>query len=170
MSELQATARTILVLRAVEQVLKAAIADAKGAAGESMRLVGADRVRVVADDGADLGTVTMAAGRRTVQVVDEAAFTRWVQKTYPDEVVPTVRRAFRERLFADALGRTEPGEDIVVGPDGEVIPGLVLATGEPYPACRLTADAKQRMRDVLAGGRLLALTSGLDDTGQADGA
>lgn len=158
MSELQPAARQVMALRLVESFVKDQLSTARGGLVNEMGQLGVERVRVSDEAGTDLGTVSLAAGRVTAKVVDEAAFLRWVKHNHPTEVVETVRDSFRKKLFDGAVAKAEPDDPTAVGPDGEVIPGVELVHNQPYPTCRPTDEAKQRMGALLAD--VLALPAG----------
>lgn len=122
----------------------------------AMRDGGVERVRVADDDGSDLGAVSLGQRKPAAKVTDPQAFTAWVAKNYPGEIVQSVRESFTAKLLAAATATGEPIDTAT----GAVIPGMELAAGEPYLTVRPTAEAKQRMRDTLLSSGLLRLPSG----------
>lgn len=160
MSDLQAAARRVAAAKLIGDVLKEEADQARKSTLELMDQLGVERVRVTDESGANLGAVTIAAGRVSVRVVDEQAFVAWVRRNHPSELVQVVRDSFREKVFASAKAKVEPGDSTAVGPDGEVVPGLEVVHGTPYVTARPTAEARERMRDLLRGSGLFELTSG----------
>ncbi len=160
MSDLQAAARRVVAAKLIGDVLREEADQARRSTLELMDQLGAERVRVTDESGANLGSVSVAAGRVSVRVVDEQAFVAWVAKNHPSELVQVVRDSFREKVFASAKAKAEPGDSTAVGPDGEVVPGLEVVHGTPYVTTRPTAEARERMRDLLRGSGLFELTSG----------
>lgn len=160
MSDLQAAARRVAAAKLIGDVLKEEAEQARKSTLELMDQLGVERVRVTDESGANLGAVTIAAGRTSVRVVDEQAFVAWVRRNHPSELVQVVRDTFREKVFASAKAKAEPGDSTAVGPDGEVVPGLEVVHGTPYVTARPTAEARERMRDLLRGSGLFELTSG----------
>lgn len=150
MSELQPTARQVLVLRLVESAVKDQLNTVRGTLVEQMGSTGVERVRVTDETGANLGTVSWTSGRASVKVVDQSAFTAWVKRNHPTEIVETVRDSFTKKLFDEIKTKAEPGDETPIGPDGEVVPGLRVTHGNPYPSCKPTDEARQRMEGLLA--------------------
>lgn len=111
-----------------------------------------ERVRVTDDDGENLGAVTVACGKPAAKVVDERAFTAWVAARHPSELTQVVREAFAKKLLDAATARCA-----AVDAEGEVIPGVEIATPEPYLTVRPAAGARERMREILLGTGLLQL-------------
>lgn len=164
MTDMQAASRLTMATRLIGDVVKEETDAAKRTVGELMRATGAERVRVADTAGNNLGTVTLSAGRKGAKVTDPQAFARWVAKKYPTETTVAVNAAFQKRLLDAATAAGDPVDGIAA--DGELIPGVEISEGEPYVTVRPTAEARDRMRTMLANSGLLALTSGLDDTGQ----
>lgn len=160
MSDLQAAARRVVAAKLIGDALKEEADQARKSTLELMDQLGAERVRVTDESGANLGSVSVAAGRVSVRVVDERAFVAWVAKNHPSELVQVVRESFKEKVLASAKAKAEPGDNTAVGPDGEVVPGLEVVHGTPYVTTRPTAEARERMRDLLRGSGLFELTSG----------
>lgn len=95
--------------------------------------------RVSADFGGfHLGFVTMARGRKTARVVNEAAFLAYVKARFPGEVevVERVNPAFQKRLLDEAAKQGAFKDD-----DGITIDGIIQVTqGEPYPVVAKDPD------------------------------
>lgn len=118
--------------------------------------LGAERIRVTDDDGAELGAVVVAAGKPKARVVDERAFLAWVVDRYPAEVVQVVRESFARAVLAAATAAGDP----IDARTGEVIPGVEMSAGEPYLTVRPATHAKERMRGLLLSSGLLQLPAG----------
>jgi len=159
---LQNAARLLMATRLIDGVVREEIDAAKVVAQQQMQATGAERVRVSDEQGHNLGTVTLAAGRVSARVVDEAALLAWVKRNHASEVVETVRESFLRKLLDGAVARAEAGDSTAVGPDGEVLPGVEVVEGERYVVCRPTPEARDRMRTMLANSGLLALPAAAD--------
>lgn len=149
------TARDIARDLAVLKVVAERVRDARAAAEREARGVmeAGDRMAVKVGDEL-LAQVTLVNGRRTARVEDEAALLAWVAEHHPSEVqtVRSVRPAFLTALLERARVAGEP-----VDPQtGEVIPGVSVGAGEPYPQVRLTADADALVAVEWQAGRLPA--------------
>lgn len=79
-----------------------------------------------------IGTVSVAKGRESFKVTDDAAFLAWVEEHHPTEVetVKKVRDGFRKNL----------GQ--VVKDTGEIPDGVEPVIGDPYVSVRKSADQK----------------------------
>jgi hypothetical protein len=159
MTDMKATARTVIAAKLVADEIKARGDEAKADLLYEMTSSGAERMRVLDEDGTDLGPVSIGTGRISATVVDEAAFTKWVANTYPEAIVQTVSPDMRLRLLNAAKKAGEP-VDVATG---ELIPGVDISQGANYVTARPTAEAKERMRELLNGSRLLELTGGGTD-------
>jgi hypothetical protein len=95
-----------------------------------------------------LGFVTLAHGKRSTHV-DEEAFTEWIEKRYPGEIVKTVRGSFRTKMLALALKR-----GALIDDDGEVCDAVTVSHGEPYPTTQLSDEADITIAALLAKGAL----------------
>lgn len=169
MTEMQSATRLVMATRLIGDVLKEETDAAKVTARELMDQAGAERVRVNDEHGTNLGTVSLAAGRVSARVTDEAAFLAWVQCNHPDETQTVVRDAFRRKVLDGAVAKADHGDPTAVGPDGEVVPGVEVVHGQPYLACRPTPEARDRMRTMLANSGLLALASNAEAAGEVPG-
>lgn len=146
-------ARVAMASKVLGDAAKEEGAAARAALGQQMLDGGVERVRVTGEHDADYGTVVCAPGRRSAGIVDEDAFTAWVAKRYPEQMVMTVRPSFRELL----LGRATRLGDPVDKETGEVIPGVTMRQGDPYLTVKPNAEAKDRMKTALANQGLLML-------------
>lgn len=93
-------------------------------------------------DGTTVGTVTMTHGAASAKVVDEQAFTAWVQDNYPTEIVEQVRPAFK-RSVLDRVKR-----------DGELPPGVDLTYGDPRPMVKTEPGAETPIMRAWQSGHL----------------
>lgn len=164
MSELVDTARRALFWRAVEEQVKDQADRAVAEAREVMRELGAERTRIHADDGAELGVVTLSRGKPKAAVVDEAAFKSWVASRHPEELMTVVNPAFVRKILSDA--EKEP-EGLAVDRDtGEVIPGIALLPRQGSVIVRKTEEA--RARAVAALTTLRTALEALPPAGEGD--
>lgn len=102
-----------------------------------------DRNAAVLPGGTTIGTVTLASGSTKAGVSDEDEFMAWVLETHPEEIeqvkVTRVKPGFAERILAHARRAGEP-----IDPEtGEIVPGVTVKDGDPYPLVRLESDAAQ---------------------------
>lgn len=155
MTDFQAGGRVAMAAKLIGDTLKTEGNGAKAGLLADMVAAGVERLGVKDDDGASLGSVTLCGDGKTAKVANETAFTAWVKKAYPTEIVETVRPAFAKKLLDGATAAGMP-----VDAEGTVMPGVEMVDGEPYLRCSPTAEAKLRMQETLAGSGLLALTRG----------
>lgn len=153
MSDMRDLARRAMAGKLIADAAAAEARDAKEQLALQMAGTGAERVRVSGDDDVDYGTVVLSRGSTRAQLVDEPAFTAWVAKRYPDQLVMSVQPSFRDRVLASATRLGDP----VDRETGEVIPGVRIVQGDPYVQTRPSKEAGERMRAALAAGGLLAL-------------
>ncbi|HET6633477.1 MAG TPA: hypothetical protein VFH77_00465 [Streptomyces sp.] len=148
---------------AVAAELKAVKAEMQTALEES----GASQVPAVLDDGTKVATVSLSTPKPTASVVDEDAFTAWVEEHSPDNVqtVTQVRPAYRSALLADMTkARATEWVDTESGEVHEV-PGVEIRTGRVTShSVRLAKDGAEAIvaqwRDRLAVLDLPQITAG----------
>src|SRR5689334_6568275 len=99
-------------------------------------------------NGSHLGFVTLAKGKRSTHV-DEDAFTEWIEERYPMEIVKAVRPAFRKKMLDYALKH-----GALIDGAGEVCEAVTVTAGEPYPVTQLSEDASIAISALLAKGQL----------------
>lgn len=121
-----------------------------------------DRITATLPGGDDVGTVTLASGKTTARLTDEAVYEEWVRATHPEaiETVPATTRInpdFTDRIMAAArkLGVAIDAET------GEEVPGITVAAGDPYPMVKLTPEARGAVAAAWTHGNLAALLPGL---------
>lgn len=121
-----------------------------------------DRLTATIPGGEDIGTVTLAKGRASAAVTDQAAYEAWVRVNHPEwiETVPAT-----ERINPDATARlTSAARKNGVAVDaetGEEVPGITVSAGDPYPMVKLTGDAREAVAAAWRDGSLTELVSGL---------
>lgn len=152
-------ARDLAVLKVLSERLREAKALLDNQARELMEPSDRSAVKL---DGELVGTVTLVTGRSTTRVTDAEALTEWVRRNHPTEVqtVETVRPAFLSMLLAGT--GADPGT-------GEIIPGIGVSEGAPYPMVRLTADADAVVAVAWQAGRLPLPASFLPAVGYEEG-
>ncbi|MEU4558595.1 hypothetical protein AB0F72_09395 [Actinoplanes sp. NPDC023936] len=151
-------ARSALAAQLVSKLVDEHGAGFKHSLRAAMADTGAERVRVLDDDGTDLGAVSMSSGRVAAKVTDPAAFLAWVADRYPSELVQAVRESFTRKVLDHAVAVGDP----VDAGTGEVIPGVEISTGESFLTVRPTAEARVRMRETLRASGLLSLSAGAE--------
>jgi hypothetical protein len=137
---------------------------------------GADGAPIRLPDGDKIGKISLAfrGSESLATVTDEAAFTQWVERTYPTEVVTTTRvlGAFQSLL----LNRLEDDGDgnAIDTTSGELVPGVAWATKQQTsylttrfdPAKKATRTApeqpggKERMLSAITSREVDVLGSG----------
>lgn len=156
--DLRSLSRVALASKVLADAAREEGQAARDALAEQMADGGVERVRVTGDDQSDYGTVVLTPGRRAASIVDEQQFAAWVASRYPDEVVMSVKVAFRERLLHRA---TKAGDPVDVE-TGEAIPGMAMRQGDPYLVTRPSVVAKDRMKTALTTHGLLTLEASSD--------
>lgn len=106
-----------------------------------------------------LAKAAMAKGKTRMVVTNEAALVAWVKAHHPTEIVEAVNKAFLTSLEARAK---DLGLGAVIDSQGEVIPGVEIATGDPVVSVRKEKGAEQLVADMLTSGRITL--DGLDTT------
>lgn len=140
----------------------AVIATVKKAATEAERATKAELLARMVDEGTDrlrpeldgtpLGPVSMANGRKSVKIVDEDAFTRWVETEHRSEMYLAVRPAFVKMLTE--TGQQMDDGSVVFTQTGEIVPGLAVTHGEPYLTFRGSEEGTAAIVDALGSGDL----------------
>jgi hypothetical protein len=153
-----------LALRfALLKVLVAELAGAKRVADCEIRdeWRPSDRLTATIPAGKDIGTVTLAKGKTTASVTDLAAYEAWAAKAHPEWIeTATITRVNLDatmRLLAAArkLGVAVDAET------GEVVPGIAVNEGDPYPMVKLADDARDVVARAWHKGQLTELVGGL---------
>jgi hypothetical protein len=154
-----------LALRyALLKVLVGELATAKSAADCEIRDTWRpkDRLSAALPDGAVVAAVTLTSGRTTASVADIGAYEEWVRATHPEQIetVPATTRInpdFTARLTSAArkVGVAVDAET------GEVVPGIEVTTGDPYPMVKLADDARDEVAKAWRDGSLTELVAGL---------
>jgi predicted metalloendopeptidase len=153
--------RTVIAAKLVADEFKALEAEAKARVLELSKETGATTFTVKDDDDTKLGTVSVSDGKTSAEITNEAALYQWVKKNRPDQLVEVIAPAYLKALLKAAV---ESGDGVAVDEDsGEVIPGIEVSVGDPYVSSRPNADAKARMRELVAGSKLLGLAGGGTD-------
>lgn len=135
-SELPHAAARVAILAALKARVNQAYEGARAEAAELLEP--GDRKAARLGDGG-LGHVLMTNGATRAGVSDETALLAWVKKCHPDEVVTTVRKSYLDKLLRDAKRHGAPVDETT----GELVPGIVVSTGDPYISVRLAEDAGQ---------------------------
>jgi hypothetical protein len=92
---------------------------------------------------AKLGTVFMTNPEPKAIVTDRDAFTKWVAKNKPTEIVEAVRASYETALLNDLTAKGE-----VVDEHGEVVPGVAFSSPTPQQRFTATADAEDLLSVV----------------------
>lgn len=120
-----------------------------------------DRITATLPGGQDVATVTLASGKTTAKLTDEAAYENWVKATHPDAFV-TVTRTYVDPDFTDRLMAAARKLGVAVDAEtGEEVPGISVMAGEPYPMVKLAGDAREAVAAAWRDGTLAELLPGL---------
>jgi hypothetical protein len=120
-----------------------------------------DRLTATTPGGDDIGTVTLAKGKTTANVTDLDAYEAWAGEAHPEWVetvtITRVNLDATTRLLAAArkLGVAVDAET------GEVVPGITVYEGDPYPMVKLAEGAREAVAKAWRSGELAELVSGL---------
>lgn len=154
MKNLKKLARLALAAKLITDFGKKETAAAKDEAMQLMLESGADRVRITADDGTDLGTMTYTRRANTPAIMDQVAFDAWVRERHPDRI--KMVEQVDEKWLARLMNTARQLGDAVDPETGEVIPGVVMrATTEPFLTIRPTEIAREHMDELLEASGLL---------------
>ncbi len=106
------------------------------------------------------GAVQLRKGATRATVTDPAAFEAWVREHRADEV-ETVRTTRVRPAFVTALLTAAKKAGAAVTADGEEIPGITVAAGDPTVAVTLADDARDLVSAAWQTGELWQLIGGL---------
>lgn len=134
MSELSDAATRVAIVAALKAKVLEAHELARAEAGD--RMDPGDRKAAQLGDGR-LGHVIMTTGSTRAKVVNDDAFTAWVAKNYPDELVQSVRSSYVNKVLSDAKRYGQAVDTST----GELIPGVDVTVGNPYVSVKLAEDA-----------------------------
>lgn len=128
----------LAVLKVLRDRVNAVYEQARTEAGKL--LAEGDRITAMVE-GRKVGAVTAVAGTVRAMVTDDLAFTAWVGKRYPLELVTSVRPAFHDALLKRVAAQATPG-DVPADPQtGERIPGVQVVASAGYLRVTPVADA-----------------------------
>lgn len=167
---------TVAVLRVLSMHTKDRYDQARADVEDHMN-VGDRRMVRSPLDGTKLGAVYMTDPKPVAAIVDEPAFTAWMQDTYPDRVeteyqivgsdaeviavlfehaprllkrTTRVTSSARKELLTDSVKVGQP-----VGPGGELdVPGVEVKQGRGFVACKPTDDALLAVYELVTSGRV----------------
>ncbi len=145
---IQELTRTVAVLRALSDLVKAQLDITKEDALLELEDMGVERAKATLPDGTVVAHVTRVAASGEMQVQDEDALTEWAKEHAPEliehvpekvEVIPAhdrLRIGAAEALVARVLE------------DGEILPGIGVSTKNPYIMVKFAPHG----RDAIAEG------------------
>lgn len=120
-----------------------------------------DRLSAHLPDGEVVAAVTLAKGKATAKLSDEATYRAWVEQTHPNEVetitITRVRPEFTERILSAARQLGVP----VDAATGEEVPGVTVDQGDPYPMVRPVPGASVSIAKAWQAGELGDVLGGL---------
>lgn len=144
---------------AVLKEIASRVATAKTAADCEIRdtWTPGDRLTAKLPDGTAVGSVTLAKGKTSAKLTDQAAYEEWVLATHPEQIetvtITRVDPAYTERLMSAARQLGEP----IDGETGTLVPGITVETGDPYPTTRLSTGAAEAIAAAWTAGELVGL-------------
>lgn len=148
---------------AVLKTISTKVGDAKKAADCEIRdtWTPGDRLTAKLPDGTAIASVTLSNGKTTAKLTDQAAYEEWVARAHPDEIetvtITRVKPEFTERTLSAARQLGEP----VDAATGEMVPGVSVEQGDPYPTTRLSAGAAEAIARAWQDGELAEMVGGL---------
>lgn len=101
-------------------------------------------------NGETVGRASFVQGKTTPKVTDPDAFRKFVEQYYPGEIVTAVNPAFQTKF----MGEVGVVEGVVVDQNGLVVDGVEFRTGSSYVTVTKAKDAREKVAQLLAGGRL----------------
>lgn len=116
------------VVSYLRRQLDAEVNDAKKKVG----LVSGERLAITTPQGATIGYVTMANGKKSVYVYDWSKVVEFLEIHYPEAVITTVDPQWWEARKADILKR-----GALISKDGEVCEEVTVTQGDPYVMTKL---------------------------------
>lgn len=128
-----------------------------------------DRTTAVLPGRRVLGTVTLASGKTTAKVADQAAYEKWVRETHPGEFVEITVRQVRPEFTTRILSAARQLGTAVDAETGELVPGVDVVKGDPHPMVRLDSEALALVAEAWQSGELAELVGGLLRPAIADG-
>jgi hypothetical protein len=139
MSDARQAAVRVAALKALLDKVRDAYEQARADAGATLSV--GDRLHAALPDGADIGTVSVTAGRTTAKVTNPAALLEWVRVNAPDEVETVA--VVRESYVGALLSRCENVDGAAMhAKTGELLPGVRFETSDPYT--RVTQTHEQQ--------------------------
>ncbi|MGR7002773.1 hypothetical protein ACU686_40320 [Yinghuangia aomiensis] len=158
-------AQRAAVLRTLKDavVAESATADAelKEALREQKKVTGTTKIAIELPDETPIGSATLVQPSPKAVVEDEAAFTAWVRKVLPGEIVrefvTAVRPSTKEALLkaiATAGGETPQWCDTGTG-EVHTVPGVKIQPRAAYPRMTLPEDGKQAVAEAWQRGELV---------------
>lgn len=121
-----------------------------------------EKVSATLPDGTRVGTVSRTKVIQTAAVTDMAAFTEWVLKNRPDEIIhpePFVRASYLEHVKESAKRHGKAIDETT----GEIIPGIELRDGTAMFRVTPTDEGREviltRIKKLM-GAEMLALPQG----------
>lgn len=148
---------------ALLKLLLGELGSAKTAADEQIRgewVIG-DRNSARLPDGPVVASVTLNKGRTLAHISDGPVFEDWVKANHPDQIIEVTQTYVDPGYIARLLSAARKLGEAVDAETGEIVPGVEVGTGEPYPSVRLADDARNHIAKAWADGSLAELVSGL---------
>jgi hypothetical protein len=145
-------ARHIMAVQLIEKACKST--EERKALAVLLADSNTERVKVEADDGTKLGTVTYVEPKLRAKVSDTDALLSWAKANHPDMVREIVDNAYLTKL----LGAAENAGIPVDPSTGELVPGIEMTETTGHVRVNPSKEAKARMAELLEATGLLQLT------------
>lgn len=116
---------------------------------DALKAVGADSAKANLE-GEDIAKVSLIKPKRVAQINDDAAFTKWVAKNAPTEIVQSVRDSYKKLLLETVII-----EDVAMHPStGEILDFITIVEKSSYISTRFQPEGRSKVLEAISGQRL----------------
>lgn len=123
-----------------------------------------ERVKAIALDGTEIGSVTRAEGARSMQITNEDGFLMWVKQRYPTEVVETVRPSF-VKVCAEKVKALGGLPDA----NGELCPHVSLEHADPKSSVSIGDNDRAQIENMFMSRHVPDVMAALNPPGVVQG-
>lgn len=139
------------VLKVLADEIASRLALVKEAAKQAFDDAGAASAKAKLPDGTEVASVTLAGGGgKTASVVSEQAFTEWMARNHPEEIVTVVRDNAKRKILDACKAAGAPVDPAT----GEVIPGVEVRDSRPYVSVRFKPGGQDEIVRAWQAGQL----------------
>lgn len=158
---LKESTRYYAVLKAVEKLVKAKLAHGKDMVAGAFDENGAKSAVASLTDGTEVATVTMAAPTPKPFITNERDLIEWLKANTVGIVMPERTIVEPETIdggaFAEFVKSLNASDGILLDDNGEIVPGVHLRAGEPYPTVRFKPGGEAAIAAAWVNGTIGAL-------------